>query len=155
MLTVACLPSHPLEKLGDIKKQRGFLFVDSFASLSLFDSKGNRWFLTFSGFGNRNHLSLRLLHPSTFFSHFKIPVRSKKKSRITLHSKSGSFPPPSFLLPPSLRSSLPFYKILDWSAQQMYKVDHCLVDLLLPIRVGLTQKSSKKEWNHWRVGSSH
>ena len=27
----------------------------------------------------------------------------------------------------------------------MYKVDRCLADPLLPIRVGLTQKSSKKE----------
>ena len=40
-----------------------------------FDSKGNRRFPTLSGFRNRNHLSLRLLHPSTFFS---IAVRSKK-----------------------------------------------------------------------------
>ncbi|KAK7298336.1 hypothetical protein VNO77_46345 [Canavalia gladiata] len=40
--------------------------------------------------------------------------------------------------------------------KQMYKVDRCLADPLLPIRVGLTQKSSKKEWNHWRVvRSSH
>lgn len=38
----------------------------------------------------------------------------------------------------------------------MYKVDRSLADPLLPIRVGLTQKSSKKEWNHWRVVcSSH
>lgn len=35
----------------------------------------------------------------------------------------------------------------DWSAQQTYKVDRSLADLLLPIRVGLTQKYSKKEWN--------
>ncbi|KAL0292159.1 UNVERIFIED_CONTAM: hypothetical protein Sradi_6898600 [Sesamum radiatum] len=44
----------------------------------------------------------------------------------------------------------------DWSAQQRYKVDCSLADPLLPIRVGLTQKYSKKEWNHWRVVcSSH
>ena len=30
------------------------------------------------------------------------------------------------------------------------------IEPLLPIRVGLTQKYSKKEWNHWRVVcSSH
>ncbi|KAF4347717.1 hypothetical protein F8388_003101, partial [Cannabis sativa] len=34
---------------------------------------------------------------------------SKKKSRISLHSRSGSFPPPSFLLPPSVVSR-PFLK---------------------------------------------
>ncbi|MCD9559720.1 hypothetical protein HAX54_017893 [Datura stramonium] len=39
----------------------------------------------------------------------------------------------------------------EWSAQQTYKVDRSLADPLLPIRVGLTQKYSKKEWNHWRV----
>jgi len=39
----------------------------------------------------------------------------------------------------------------DWSAQQTYKVDRCLADPLLPIRVGLTQKYSKKEWNRLRV----
>lgn len=69
-----------------------------------------------------------------------------------MHSRSGSFPPPSFLLPPSvIKVPFPFLKCPIGLPQQMYKVDRCLADPLLPIRVGLTQKSSKKEWNHWRV----
>ena len=85
-------------------------------------------------------------------------VRSKKKSRISLHSRSGSFPPPSSLLPPSVRSSLPFSKMPNGSASANVQsgAARCLADPLLPIRVGLTQKLSKKEWNHWRVVcSSH
>lgn len=83
MLKVACLPSHPLEKLVARKKRRGREAVYE-ASLppvvevlgaTLIQKKGNRRFPTLSGFRNRNHLSLRLLHPSTFFS---IAVRSKK-----------------------------------------------------------------------------
>ncbi|GAB4841860.1 hypothetical protein Ancab_039480 [Ancistrocladus abbreviatus] len=83
MLKVACLPSHPLEKLVARKKRRG--------------------------------LSTKLL-----------PCSRSTRRVATLIQK------------------------------QMYKVDRCLADSLLPIRVGLTQKSSKKEWNHWRVVcSSH
>ncbi|KAL3321695.1 hypothetical protein AABB24_039345 [Solanum stoloniferum] len=50
-----------------------------------------------------------------------------------------------------VRSSLPFSKMPEGFAQQTYKVDRSLVEPLLPIRVGLTQKYCKKEWNHWRV----
>lgn len=37
----------------------------------------------------------------------------------------------------------------DWSASANVQsgAARCLADPLLPIRVGLTQKSSKKEWN--------
>ena len=66
---------------------------------------------------------------------------------------SGSFPPPSSLLTPSVRSSLPFSKMPDRSASANVQsgVARCLADPLLPIQVGLRQKLSKKEWNHWRV----
>ena len=60
-----------------------------------------------------------------------------------MHSRSGSFPPPSFLLPPSvIKVPFPFLKCPIGLPQQMYKVDRCLAYPLLPIRVGLTQKSS-------------
>ena len=75
-----------------------------------------------------------------------------------MHSRSGSFPPSSFLLPPSVRSSLPFSKMPNWSASANVQngAARCLADPLLPMWVGLTQKSRKKEWNHWRVVcSSH
>ncbi|KAL0284170.1 UNVERIFIED_CONTAM: hypothetical protein Sangu_2842900 [Sesamum angustifolium] len=124
---VACLPSHPLEKLVARKKRRG--------SEAVYEAK----LLPF----RRKTDSARRYFDSK-------AIRSKKKSRISFHSRSGSFPPPS------VRSSLPFSKMTDWSAQQRYKVDCSLADPLLPIRVGLTQKYSKKEWNHWRVVcSSH
>ncbi|QCD94287.1 NADH dehydrogenase [Vigna unguiculata] len=94
---VACLPSHPLEKLVARKKRRGREAVYE-ASLPL----------------------------------------------ISLHSRSGSFPPPSFLLPPSvIKVPFPFLKCPIGLPQQMYKVDRCLADPLLPIWVGLTQKSNE------------
>ncbi|KAK8627823.1 hypothetical protein V6N13_135423 [Hibiscus sabdariffa] len=71
---VTCLPSHPLEKLVVRKKRRGSeAVVEALPPVVVvlgscyFDSKGNRWFPTFSGFRNHNHLSLQLLHPKTFF----------------------------------------------------------------------------------------
>ncbi|QCD95393.1 NADH dehydrogenase [Vigna unguiculata] len=57
---------------------------------------------------------------------------------------SGSFPPPLFLLPPSvIKVPFPFLKCPIGLPQQMYKVDRCLADPLLPIWVGLTQKSNE------------
>ncbi|GLT71002.1 hypothetical protein SLA2020_430480 [Shorea laevis] len=166
MLKVACLPSHLLEKLVARKKRRGSEAV--YEALLPPCSRSTRLVATLiQKVTDGSRLSpvsatVTICH-SDYFIHkpffiISIVVRSKKKSRISLHSRSGSFPPPSSLLPPSVRSSLPFSKMPDWSASANVQsgAARCLADPLLPIRVGLTQKLSKKEWNHWRVVcSSH
>lgn len=71
MLKVACLPSHPLEKLVARKKRRGSEAVYEALLPPLPCSRSTRLVAIliqkvtdfFSGFRNRNHLSLRLLHP--------------------------------------------------------------------------------------------
>ncbi|RYQ84091.1 hypothetical protein Ahy_B10g102995 [Arachis hypogaea] len=54
--------------------------------------------------------------------------RSCPPPLISLHSRSGRFPPPSFLQPPSvIKVPFPFLKCPIGLPQQMYKVDRCLV----------------------------
>ena len=125
MLKVACLPSHPLEKLVARKKRRGSEAVYE-ALLPPLCSRSTRLVATLIQKVTDSYrlspvsATVTICH-SDYFIHkalFIIAVRSKKKSRISLHSRSGSFPPPSFLLPPSVRSSLPFSKMPDWSASE-------------------------------------
>lgn len=71
-----------------------------------------------------------------------------------MHSSSGSFPPPSFLLPASFGELFPSLfenALYKGSASANVQSGPLLTLFLLPIRVGLPQKSSKKEWNHRRV----
>lgn len=58
-------------------------------------------------------------------------------SRISLHSRNGGFPPPSFLLPLSVRSYLSFSKMPDGvcSANVQSGATGCLADPRLTIRV--------------------
>jgi hypothetical protein len=119
---ISCLPSHPLEKLVARKKRRG--------SEAVYEAKppcsrSTRLVATLIQKVTDGSLlspvsaTVTICH-SDYFIHkpfflISIAVRSKKKSQ-GLHSRSGSFPPPSFLLPPSVKSSLPFFKMPDWSA---------------------------------------
>jgi hypothetical protein len=108
-----------------------------------FDSKGNRRFSTFSG------LTVTICH-SDYFIHklfliIIIAVRSSsKKKRISLHSRSGSFPPPSFLLPPSVRSSLPFSKMPNRSASENVKNGPLFPSLFFPFGLGLPRSQVRR-----------
>lgn len=141
MLKVACLPSHPLEKLVARKKRRGREAVYEASLPPVVEVLGATLIQKVTDGSRLYPVSATVIICHSIHKPFFNSGTLYKKSRISLHSRSGSFPPPSFLLPPSvIKVPFPFIKCPIGLPQQMYKVDRCLADPLLPIRVGLTQK---------------